>query len=225
MPTLEPKDKVKPDEKPKPPVPRSVPPTKKDQSKPAVQFLVSDEPEAKPEPEPEPEPAPEKAQEDEPNKPPDEIPKTHHHHSHPRRPSLQETIPIVRKEITFTGIKGAFTRFWSNVPLTIWIIFVNALYIPAYRWEWRRYRNWTYEVNGKGKSGDIEKKPGVRRMSRGRRISLSLTEAERHRGCRRIRINVSGTIFETQLRTLDRYPDTLIGKLRLNDRGICLVFC
>ena len=41
------------------------------------------------------------------------------------------------------------------------------------------------------------------------------TQSKRHdcskSGCQRVVINVSGQRFETQLRTLSRYPDTLLG--------------
>lgn len=60
--------------------------------------------------------------------------------------------------------------------------------------------------NGRGR-GDGE--------GRGSRGSLFPTRFEAfdhdHRLCERIVINVSGTKFETQLRTLNTFPDTLLG--------------
>lgn len=61
--------------------------------------------------------------------------------------------------------------------------------------------------NGRGRGGDGE--------GRGSRGSLFPTRFEAfdhdHRLCERIVINVSGTKFETQLRTLNTFPDTLLG--------------
>ena len=51
-------------------------------------------------------------------------------------------------------------------------------------------------------------------------VALSQFEPYDHNHdlCQRIIINVSGTRFETQLRTLNKYPNTLLGDVKMRIR-------
>lgn len=116
-----------------------------------------------------------------------------------------------------------FRKFWSDARYFLWTLFVDAFYIPPYRWEWGEYRNWSLEATeSRRKSLRDPEAVKQREKRRWRRefIKKRRKEAEdagtildKHEGCRRVRINCSGTIFETQARTLQRFPDTLLGKV------------
>jgi hypothetical protein len=137
-------------------------------------------------------------------------PKEKFHRTYRRGPIKPELPKTIGQKLTLKGIARALAHFWSRLPLKVWVFFVNALYIPAYRWEWRKYRRWSYEINGKGKPRDLERLETIAKERR--RLSMHYSNAERHKGCRRFTFNVSGTRFQTQLRTLERYPHTLLGK-------------
>lgn len=107
----------------------------------------------------------------------------------------------------------AFVTFWKRVPYFFWTFYIETFLIPTYRPEWATYSKWEV-IPDNGMESEVKHKCKKRKK---RRKTLQLSTSvpkpvqHNHSQCHIITINVSGKVFETQLRTLDYFPDTLLG--------------
>ena len=93
--------------------------------------------------------------------------------------------------------------FVKSVPKSIWQAYVTAFFVPNYRKEWKKYSNWAHNFEPHtGEPSETKKKKVERTVPRA---------LHNHADCHRVVINVSGRLFETQLRSLNTFPDTLLG--------------
>lgn len=102
--------------------------------------------------------------------------------------------------------------------------------IPKYRVEWGKYTEWSFRSPDRPKksyafSAILKQHNAEAGTDRRHGILFSNTSRDEgvpdspypypvphnHQLCERVRINVGGTIYETQVRTLHRFPDTLLG--------------
>jgi len=157
---------------------------------------------------------------------------------------LRERVQVgrFRDDWTWSNIKAAFVNFWSGFGTQIWFLFVEALWIPSYRPEWGKYKTWNYQYEThprKTRKESLQSKDSTdsltdkdleelatapprkvrrrRKTKRQREKALQeIVHTLRHdpTGCEIIRFNVAGMIYETQRRTLNEFPDTLLGKAR-----------
>ncbi|ODM95667.1 Potassium voltage-gated channel protein Shaker [Orchesella cincta] len=132
-----------------------------------------------------------------------------------KKKKLSDTVKTWNNENIITAI----TRACKALPFYLWTFFIDALLIPHYRPEWGRYVTWDYQTanelrrkkrykdEAKEKSLKLRKKYKMRKM--GNKIPKPVPH--NHEDCLTVRINVSGQIFEPQLRTLKKFPTTLLG--------------
>jgi hypothetical protein len=115
------------------------------------------------------------------------------------------------------NITKAWREFWGKFRRRVWNFYIEALLIPVFRVEWGKYKDWMYKYASRPPS-TLEAKRERRRVRmehwRVRRKSEIIGEDLAHdeSGCALVNINVSGLIFQTQIRTLNSFPDTLLGK-------------
>ncbi|CAG7838107.1 unnamed protein product [Allacma fusca] len=116
---------------------------------------------------------------------------------------LQSSNQNMYHQMTPLGMCHDLRSFLRHLPHLLWAGFVTAFFIPVYRPEWGRYCEWNPRFEpGMNKSSKLRRRVQFRTVSR---------YHHNHDDCARIIINVSGTQFETQLRSLHRFPDTLLG--------------
>ncbi|XP_035704163.1 potassium voltage-gated channel protein Shaker [Folsomia candida] len=87
--------------------------------------------------------------------------------------------------------------------------------IPSYRPEWGKYTKWSYKSPDRVERTEEERRNIILKKERDKlREEAKMSPhpiAHDHASCTRVKFNVNGRIFETQLRTLNRFPETLLG--------------
>lgn len=143
------------------------------------------------------------------------------HHSSPR---VADYFTRSVKLITHNSLANSFTGFWRRFPRRVWNFYISTFIIHRYRPEWGKYKNWCSRAPLRPKKHHPKIRPSLLRLKH-KKIDLlakksanDIKEAlvpkpasHNHVGCQRIRINVGGCIYETQARTLSRFPNTLLG--------------
>jgi len=122
-------------------------------------------------------------------------------------------MPRFIRDMCPSSIFRAWFAFWTKFPRRVWNFYINCLLIPKYR-EWGKYKAWDYRSARKKR--DIHK-PHIHEKKKKKHPKLTDKNGfpraikHNHNECQQITINVCGSIYTPQLRTLQRYPDTLLG--------------
>ncbi|CAL8123897.1 unnamed protein product [Orchesella dallaii] len=121
------------------------------------------------------------------------------------------------------SIRETFTGFWGKLPRRIWNFYIDAFMIPSYRKEWGKYKLWSHRsplrpernnlLRAQLKQRKLEQKQKAYQELLQRKADAAPVP-HNHRDCQRIRINVGGCHYETQVRTLSRFPETVLGDPR-----------
>ncbi|CAL8069079.1 unnamed protein product [Orchesella dallaii] len=134
-------------------------------------------------------------------------------------PTSSSAGPKERFSLSITGNNSCWSvwkKFWGKLPRRVWNFYIDAFIVPAYREEWGIYKRWSCRAQSRPpKTAEIRRRIKIQRSVK-RQMNLLNTTAtfpipHDHHHCERIIINIAGMRYETQLRTLNRFPDTLLG--------------
>jgi hypothetical protein len=126
-------------------------------------------------------------------------------------------LPEYKKQVGLGQIKNAWINFWKKLPRRIWNFYIEALLVPASRVEWGKFSKWTFRYGTKPFVTEKEQTKKSK-FNRRKRLLEHMRKiggpgvAHNSDDCARVTINVSGFRFQTQMRTLKQFPDTLLGR-------------
>ncbi|ODM96669.1 Potassium voltage-gated channel subfamily A member 1 [Orchesella cincta] len=109
-------------------------------------------------------------------------------------------------------------KFWNEIPYLFWNTYIEAFLIPSYRPEWISYSTWHPRPAAEkafvhAKEQAEERKNAFKKRRKMLKLANKIPKPVRHNhtSCITVRINVSGKIYQPQLKTLIQYPNTLLG--------------
>lgn len=129
------------------------------------------------------------------------------------RPRHRFNYGILLSQLHPKQVCEAFVTFWKQVPYFFWTFYIETLLIPTYRPEWASYSTWQVIPNKDIENEIKENRKRIRKRKKALKLSTTVPKPVKHNHsqCHIITINVSGKVYQTQLKTLDYFPDTLLG--------------
>ena len=125
---------------------------------------------------------------------------------------MKELTPCVLLESIIDNLK-AFPKF-------VWQIVIEALLVPGFREEWGDFQKWRPDAEPHHGTEERHNRKKKRRLLKQKASFYYRYDffndkyrghPHDHENCARVKFNVGGRIFETQLRTLGAFPHTLLG--------------
>ncbi|ODN03461.1 Potassium voltage-gated channel protein Shaker [Orchesella cincta] len=135
----------------------------------------------------------------------------------------QTTIGGLRGQGGKGSLRESFVGFWGKLPRRFWNFYIDAFMVASYRKEWGKYKLWSHRsplrpernnlLRAQLKQRKLEQKQKAYQELLQRKADAAPV-THNHADCQRVRINVGGCRYDTQVRTLSRFPDTLLGDPR-----------